>query len=1109
MKICFVDVLGLPFDGSTLDKRGLGGSESAMILMAKELAKIGFKVTVYNDCESDDCNPGFYDEVHYQPLRAVEFNHTDYDIMVGSRSIAPFAGQDLISNSKVQNLPDFTDLYNQSKKKILWMHDTFCDGDHLVEHLVDVGRIDEIFTLSDFQTSYISNCDHGKRRNFEVLKNKIFQTRNGIVKHIDWVDIKQKDPNLFVYNASVTKGMIPLVEKIWPELKKKIPDAKLTVIGGYYRFKNSKPDEQEFKWHDLVVAHPDVNFTGIIKQDEIAEILAKASYMIYPAAFPETFGISALESLAYNTPLITNTFGALEETAIDAACYKIPYAIEPNVLFPFINTDWQENAFINTAFHAYMNGYLHQQKMYACNQVQDVCTWDTVALQWKQHFYHILGEYLPIEDYRKVSQINYKVSKVFGRRFTNLETLQEPRQEQKKIVVISPAYNCQNYIKKCVLSVAAQDYDNYIHYVVNDASTDDTCLLWHDTVDNLPEELSYKFKKINNAEHTGSAVYAQIDTIREFHENDDCIIMLLDGDDWLVNNPNIFHMYNNLYHAGAEFTYGSCWSVVDNIPLIAQEYPPEVKKNCTYRKYKFNWQMPYTHLRTFSRQLLDNIDYSVFKDEDGNWFKAGGDNAVFYNLIEAADPDKVVCVPEVVYHYNDAHPNNDYKINSEEQTLNANKIQGQSVKKKILIAIPTAKYIEPQTFKSIYDLQVPDGYETTFQYFFGYNIEQIRNLIADWTIKGFDYLFAVDSDITFQPDTLIKLLSHDKDIVTGIYRQRLPTETLEIYDKDLRNISYDAITNKLFEIGGCGFGCVLVKADVFKKINYPQFKYHSALDHKDTFSEDVDFCKKARESGSTIWVDKSIVCGHIGSTTFEVYTGPTIDSTYTDSKIDVIEERLSELGSMKLLPQDHVNFLKKIKEEGFDPKVVYDIGACVLHWSKEARQIWPDSNIIPMEAMSEVGSIYKQNGFNTYFAGHPLSDENKMVDFWENLEHPGGNSYYKENTELSPRAKELFDKPTPKQAYTLDYVVKSMELPLPDLIKMDVQGAELDIIKGATETLKSCNHLILELQHMDYNLGAPKHQEVINYLAKLGFKTDGMFCGSDLGVDGDYYFWRD
>jgi hypothetical protein len=50
--------------------------------------------------------------------------------------------------------------------------------------------------------------------------------------------------------------------------------------------------------------------------------------------------------------------------------------------------------------------------------------------------------------------------------------------------------------------------------------------------------------------------------------------------------------------------------------------------------------------------------------------------------------------------------------------------------KKILIAIPTARYIEADTFKSIYDLEIPTGYETTFQTFYGYRVDQVRNLIS-------------------------------------------------------------------------------------------------------------------------------------------------------------------------------------------------------------------------------------------------------------------------------------------------------------------------------------------------------------------------------------------
>ena len=193
--------------------------------------------------------------------------------------------------------------------------------------------------------------------------------------------------------------------------------------------------------------------------------------------------------------------------------------------------------------------------------------------------------------------------------------------------------------------------------------------------------------------------------------------------------------------------------------------------------------------------------------------------------------------------------------------------------KKILIAIPTARYIESDTFKSIYDLEVPVGYETTFQCFYGYRVDQVRNLIADWVVNGFDYLFAVDGDVTFAPDTLKKMINHDKDLVSGIYRQRLPEQHIEIYDLNQKRMNIEDIYEKgLVEIGGCGFGCVLIKRKVFQDIGYPQFEYHHALDHNNTISEDTDFCKKAMSKGFKLWCDTSILCGHIGSTTMHVET---------------------------------------------------------------------------------------------------------------------------------------------------------------------------------------------------------------------------------------------
>ncbi len=509
----------------------------------------------------------------------------------------------------------------------------------------------------------------------------------------------------------------------------------------------------------------------------------------------------------------------------------------------------------------------------------------------------MFGQYMPVEEYRKVSYINSKVHKVYGRRFSNqVEWSGYKRSEEQSIAVITPFYNAKDYIVRCIESVASQDYESWSLYLIDDCSTDDTKKVIDDYVNTLPIHIRSKIIRLQNKTNMG-APCNQINTIRKFVEGDDTIVMLLDGDDALANNPNIFNYYNNLFADNkTDYAYGSCWSEADDIPLIAQPYPKSVREAKTYRNHKFNWGMPYPHLRVWKRKLLNNVLDNAFKDESGNWYKAGGDNATFYNILEQADPNKVVAVQEIFYVYNDKNPLNDYKVNGELQNKNASVIAGNKIvkedkpvvqikqsvesnimKKRILIAIPTAKNIEPSTFKSIYDLEVPEGYETVFQYFYGYNVDQVRNLIADWVTKTpFDYLFSVDYDISFAPDTLKKLLSHDKDVVTGIYRQRIPDrQTLEVFESNDRggytHIPWDKIKGKgLVEIGACGFGCVLVKREVFAAIGYPQFVYKSAINHNDTFSEDLYFAKMASQKGFKMYADTSIICDHTGSYVFRV-----------------------------------------------------------------------------------------------------------------------------------------------------------------------------------------------------------------------------------------------
>ena len=1077
MKICIIDKIGLCYDGSTLEKQGLGGSESAVILMAKELAKLDFEVTVFNNClDSTHSTPGVYNNVTYIDNSSAKLHNEIYDIVVVSRTAIPF-----IDNSYP--------FLHKAKKKILWLHDTFIEGDQFVEDLVVNGNIDHIFTLSDWHTSYILNCEHGKKRNYEVLKKKVFQTRNGAVQHIANVDLSKKDKNHFVYNASATKGMIPLVEDIWPQIKKHVPQAKLSVIGGYYRFREgAEPDAQENTVAQLAQRQDlkdlGITFTGVIPQYEIAKILADAWMMLYPGAFPETFGISSVESLLYNTPLVTTTFGALEEVAVDLACYKIDYAIEPNSLFPHIDKNTQINKFVDTFLYAYNNDYLHQQKQNYCNVIKDVAGWDTVALQWKQFFYSITGNFLSVEEYRKVSRINNKVSRVFGRT-SHMPAIKEYKSfnAEKRIVVVSPFWNAENYIQKNILSVAQQEYNNYIHILIDDASTDNSYQVAKDTISSLPDYLQKKFRLIQNKDNAG-AIANQMIGVSQCTPDD--IVILLDGDDWLVNNNTIFHYYNDLYDQGYEFTYGSMWSVVDNIPLISQEYPQTVKQNRSYREHHFNWKIPYTHLRTCLAKYFFMLDTDKFK-VGGKWMKSGHDNPLFYELIEKIEPEKIYCNQEIVCNYNDANPLNDYKINGDEQNKNANlSYKGKNiVTKRILVGIPTSKYIEPDTFKSIFDLDVPEGYKLDFQYFYGYQVDQIRNLIAEWA-KHYDYLLSVDSDIVLPRDSLRKMLSADKDIITGLYVQRKITEQiLEVYMRDgpaVVNIPYSLLENlPVVEVEACGMGCALIKSEVFRKLEYPHFYYKSAIDHAHTVSEDIYFCLKAKENGFTVWADPSIKCDHIGSTVYSLDTPA--------------EKNIENVFLQDLLPVPHINYLENMDA---DPKVVYDIGSCVLHWQRHAKRIWNNSQIFLFEANRDVKKLYDKLGL-TYHLGVLSDQDNKAVKFYKDPMNLGGNSYYKENTVHYNETHAITE-----VAQTLDSIVEQNNWPLPDLIKIDVQGAEIDVLKGAEKCLANCKDIVLEAQHVEYNIGAPGVEQVIEYMQSIGFELVEKFNIG--GVDGDYHF---
>ena len=211
------------------------------------------------------------------------------------------------------------------------------------------------------------------------------------------------------------------------------------------------------------------------------------------------------------------------------------------------------------------------------------------------------------------------------------------------------------------------------------------------------------------------------------------------------------------------------------------------------------------------------------------------------------------------------------------------------------------------------------------------------------------------------------------------------------------------------------------------------------------------------------------------------------------------------------IPQVHINFLKELKEHlNHDNMIIYDIGSSVLHWTQHASKIWNNSKIYLFDAMTEMKLFYdeynKKNNTNYEYNVGVLCDEDyKRISFYQNDELSGGNSYYKEIGH--PNSANIFteDHIKHKVGMKLETVVKNKNIPMPDLVKIDVQGAELDILKGSMNIINNAKFLIVELQHTEYNKGAPLCNQTRDFLVENGWKVYAEKFSNN-GPDADWCF---
>jgi FkbM family methyltransferase len=176
--------------------------------------------------------------------------------------------------------------------------------------------------------------------------------------------------------------------------------------------------------------------------------------------------------------------------------------------------------------------------------------------------------------------------------------------------------------------------------------------------------------------------------------------------------------------------------------------------------------------------------------------------------------------------------------------------------------------------------------------------------------------------------------------------------------------------------------------------------------------------------------------------------------------------------------------LYRLKGLGFEPSSIIDIGAHDGKWTGMARRVFPNAWFLMIEALEE-----KRHRLEAIKARFPQSTAveicllgakmNMCVPFFA---METGSSIYEELSEVPRHMRPLTTR-------TLDSVLTGHDLPAgPVLAKLDVQGAELDVLTGGSLTLRRVPVVMLEVPITSYNRGAPTLDDVLSFMTRRGYR---------------------
>lgn len=303
MTIGFINLSATIFEVTTPYDLPLGGSESSLCYLAKELAKKNHRVFLFGHYQKEFIKKNVY---HYPQKTIVDLGK-DLDVLI-------------IENTG-QVVAQLKKFLNKKTKIIYWIHHDINQPDVLFLKEKELNSLfDLIIFVSHWQKERFLQKFSLEKKKLAVLKNCVAPFFEDLFKKNEMI-ISQKETLSFAYTSTPFRGLSLLVNNIFPEVVKKFPQAKLSVFSslkGYQR-ENIHHDkfvgiEEYSGLYQAIKKNQSINYLGSIGQRDLAQKLKKIMFLIYPSTFEETSSISVLEGMASGCLVITSDLGALKET---------------------------------------------------------------------------------------------------------------------------------------------------------------------------------------------------------------------------------------------------------------------------------------------------------------------------------------------------------------------------------------------------------------------------------------------------------------------------------------------------------------------------------------------------------------------------------------------------------------------------------------------------------------------------------------------------------------------------------------------------------------------------------------------------------------------------